>query len=186
MIAAVLADTEEAGRQCGGCGGQGLLAGLWVAAARAVQGSRYQILARRAGAGGQAQARPIQSRGHCHQQIQRQPRACTTLSPDPALAKRPILSQAGTAAAGHEDQFLPPKLSARSVIREQTVAATQGNGRDAPIAAICERRIELVGSTPSGRSWLWPPFGHRWMAQSGGSVLNDGSTRVANTCDQPR
>jgi hypothetical protein len=37
------------------------------------------------------------------------------------------------AAKGHEDQFLPPKLSARSVIRKQTVAATRGNGRDAPI-----------------------------------------------------
>jgi hypothetical protein len=36
-----------------------------------------------------------------------------------------------------EDQFLPPKLSARSVIRKQTVAATRGNGRDAV----------------SGRSW---------------------------------
>jgi hypothetical protein len=35
-------------------------------------------------------------------------------------------------ASGHEDQFLPPKLSARCVIRKQTIAATRGNGRDAP------------------------------------------------------
>jgi hypothetical protein len=28
---------------------------------------------------------------------------------------------------GHEDQFLPPKLSALCVIRKQTVAATRGN-----------------------------------------------------------
>jgi hypothetical protein len=35
---------------------------------------------------------------------------------------------------GHEDQFLPLRLSARSVIRKQTVAATRGNGRDAPIS----------------------------------------------------
>ena len=33
-----------------------------------------------------------------------------------------------TAGKGHEDQFLPPKLSARSVIRKQTVAATQAMG----------------------------------------------------------
>jgi hypothetical protein len=32
---------------------------------------------------------------------------------------------------GHEDQFLPPELNARSVIRKQTVAANRGNGRDA-------------------------------------------------------
>jgi hypothetical protein len=35
----------------------------------------------------------------------------------------------------HEDQFLPLRLSARSVIRKQTVAATRGNGRDAPTPA---------------------------------------------------
>jgi hypothetical protein len=39
-------------------------------------------------------------------------------------------------ALGHEDQFLPPKMSARSVIRKQTVAATRGNGRDAPTAVV--------------------------------------------------
>jgi hypothetical protein len=42
---------------------------------------------------------------------------------------------------GQEDQFVPPKLSARSVIRKQTVAATRGDGRDAPKAAIGNRSI---------------------------------------------
>jgi hypothetical protein len=37
-----------------------------------------------------------------------------------------------TAILGHEDQFLPPKLSARSMIKKQTAAATRGNGRGAP------------------------------------------------------
>jgi hypothetical protein len=48
---------------------------------------------------------------------------------------------------GHEDQFLPPKLSARSVIRKQTVAATRGNGRDAPK----NEPAHAGGSTRRGR-----------------------------------
>jgi hypothetical protein len=44
---------------------------------------------------------------------------------------RPPFLIAGS-VSGHEDQFLPLRLSARSVIRKQTVAATRGNGRDAP------------------------------------------------------
>jgi hypothetical protein len=56
----------------------------------------------------------------------------------------PVLPPQGS-AKGHEDQFLPPRLSARSVIRRQTVAATRGNGRDAPIPAV--RRT----SRPGGR-----------------------------------
>jgi len=47
-------------------------------------------------------------------------------------------------AKGHEDQFLPLRLSARSVIGKQTVAATRGNGRDAPLAAILVRAIDLA------------------------------------------
>jgi hypothetical protein len=54
-------------------------------------------------------------------------------------------------ASGHEDQFLPPKLSARSVIRKQTVAATLGNGRDAPISVISRTAIEPPESTQTGR-----------------------------------
>jgi hypothetical protein len=38
---------------------------------------------------------------------------------------------------GHEDQFLPPKLSARYVIRQETFAGTHGDGRDAPIPVVC-------------------------------------------------
>jgi hypothetical protein len=67
---------------------------------------------------------------------------------------------------GHEDAFPRPRLSACCRFSQGTFAGTRGNGRDAPIAAICERRIELAGSTLSGRSWLWPPSGDRWMAQS--------------------
>jgi hypothetical protein len=40
-----------------------------------------------------------------------------------------ISGHGGTAAktaVGHEDQFLPLRVSARSVIRKQTVAATRG------------------------------------------------------------
>ena len=35
---------------------------------------------------------------------------------------------------GHEDQFPLRRLTARSVIRKRIVAATRGNGRDAPKA----------------------------------------------------
>jgi len=45
------------------------------------------------------------------------------------------------AEVGHEDQFLPLRLSARSVIRKQTVAATRGIGRDAPIPAVRAQAI---------------------------------------------
>jgi hypothetical protein len=38
------------------------------------------------------------------------------------------------AGMGHEDQFPLRRLTARSVIRKRTVAATRGNGRDAPKA----------------------------------------------------
>jgi hypothetical protein len=53
---------------------------------------------------------------------------------------------------GHEEQFPPPRLSARYVIRKQTVAATRGNGRDAPIRVIREAAIELARSTPKSHS----------------------------------
>jgi hypothetical protein len=39
-------------------------------------------------------------------------------------------------ALGHEDQFPLRRLTARSAIRERTVAATRGNGRDGPVPAI--------------------------------------------------
>ena len=50
---------------------------------------------------------------------------------------------------GHEDEFLPPKLSARSLIGKQTVAATRGNGRDAPIHAIREAPIQPLECDPA-------------------------------------
>ena len=43
---------------------------------------------------------------------------------------------AAMAAPGHEDQFPLRRLTARSVIRKRTVAATRGNGRDAPKTAV--------------------------------------------------
>jgi hypothetical protein len=43
---------------------------------------------------------------------------------------------AAMAAPGHEDQFPLRRLTARSVIRKRTVAATRGNGRDAPRAVV--------------------------------------------------
>jgi len=43
---------------------------------------------------------------------------------------------------GHEDQFPLRRLTARSVIRKRTVAATRGNGRDAPKAAVRGTEIE--------------------------------------------
>jgi hypothetical protein len=68
----------------------------------------------------------------------------TRLSRSPIVPARSLL--------GQEDQFVPPKLSARSAIRKQTVAATRGNGRDAPIPAVRGTAIEPRGSTLSGRS----------------------------------
>ena len=62
------------------------------------------------------------------------------------------------AAKGHEDAFPRPTLSARCQISQRTFARTRGNGRDAPIAAICTRAIELAGSTRSRRSL---PVRHR-------------------------
>jgi hypothetical protein len=40
------------------------------------------------------------------------------------------------AEKGHEDPFPPLWLNVRCVIRHGTFAETNGNGRDAPIAAI--------------------------------------------------
>jgi hypothetical protein len=44
-------------------------------------------------------------------------------------------------AKGHEEQFSPPTLSARYVIRQETFAGTYGNGRDAPLADTRERAV---------------------------------------------
>ena len=47
---------------------------------------------------------------------------------------------------------LPPELSARSVIRKQTVAATRGNERDAQIPAVRLMQLECVKPTHSRQS----------------------------------
>jgi hypothetical protein len=52
---------------------------------------------------------------------------------------------------GHEDQFLPLRLSARSVIRKQTVAATRGNGRDAPRAGARPEAKRLLAAKAVSR-----------------------------------
>jgi hypothetical protein len=45
---------------------------------------------------------------------------------------------------GHEDQFLPLSLGARSVIMKQTVAVTRGNERDAPKADLLTSARRLL------------------------------------------
>jgi hypothetical protein len=47
-------------------------------------------------------------------------------------------------APGHEDQFLLRRLTARSVIRKRTVAATRGNGRDAPKTDYPDKRGQIA------------------------------------------
>ena len=46
------------------------------------------------------------------------------------------------AGVGYEDAFPRPKLSARYVIRQETLAGTRGNGREAPIQAVRGTPIE--------------------------------------------
>jgi hypothetical protein len=69
--------------------------------------------------------------------------------------QNPLTSRGASAIAmaveGHEDPFPPRWLNVRCVIRHGTFAETNGNGRDAPEAAICARRNELAWSTQS-----WP------------------------------
>jgi hypothetical protein len=46
---------------------------------------------------------------------------------------------------GHEDAFLPPRLSGRCRFSQGTFARTRGNGDDAPIAAIRQyRRLKVT------------------------------------------
>jgi len=57
------------------------------------------------------------------------------------------------AASGHEEQFSPPALSARYVIRQETFAGMHGNGRDAPKPAI-PRGIQQAGEfEPQTAGW---------------------------------
>jgi len=45
------------------------------------------------------------------------------------------------AAKGHEDLFTPPRLSAGYRLGKLTLAGTQGNGRDAPTADVCDKGV---------------------------------------------
>jgi hypothetical protein len=45
---------------------------------------------------------------------------------------------------GHEERFLPPRLSAGCGFRKETIARTRRNGRDAPLPAI-RRNEEPAG-----------------------------------------
>ena len=52
---------------------------------------------------------------------------------------------------GHEGRFAPPKLNAGSGFREETIAGTHGNERDAPIPAdrgVTIEALELTLSSP--------------------------------------
>jgi hypothetical protein len=46
------------------------------------------------------------------------------------------------------ERFPLPRASVRSRFGQGTFAGPQGDGRDAPKAAICTRGVELAGSTP--------------------------------------
>jgi hypothetical protein len=48
---------------------------------------------------------------------------------------------------GHEEQYPPPRLSARSASSKETFTGRQRNGEDAPKAAIGLTSIELVKPT---------------------------------------
>ena len=56
-----------------------------------------------------------------------------------------------TTAVGHEEQFSPPTLSARYVIRQETFAGTHGNVRGAPKPAV--RRTRGTGGRPIAVTW---------------------------------
>jgi len=45
---------------------------------------------------------------------------------------------------GHEERFLPTRLSAGCGFRKGTIAGARRNGRDAPKAAIITRAIALA------------------------------------------
>ena len=56
------------------------------------------------------------------------------MSPFYQLSRTPCALR--TAARGHEEQFSPPTLSARYVIRQETSAGVRGKGRNAPKPAV--------------------------------------------------
>jgi hypothetical protein len=56
------------------------------------------------------------------------------------------------AASGEIERLPPPRLSARYVIRQETLAGASGNGRDAPIPVIRPRQTEFVKPTQTGNA----------------------------------
>jgi hypothetical protein len=53
------------------------------------------------------------------------------------------------AEKGHQDAFLPPRLSARYRFSQETFAGTRGNGRNAPRAAI----LRVANNKERGIIW---------------------------------
>jgi hypothetical protein len=53
---------------------------------------------------------------------------------------------------GQDDQFPPPKLSARSAFGKQTFAGASGNDEDAPVPAIHGTAIEPIKAVRYGMS----------------------------------
>jgi hypothetical protein len=49
---------------------------------------------------------------------------------------------------GQDDQFPPPRMSARSAFGKQTFAGTRGNEEDAPKAVARRKPANLSGSDP--------------------------------------
>ena len=73
---------------------------------------------------------------------------------------------------GHEDQFPLRRLTARSVIRKRTVAATRGNGRDAPIPAVHATTTEPLEPTAAIQAGA--------RSRGAGHHLGAASTRSSN------
>jgi hypothetical protein len=60
---------------------------------------------------------------------------------------------------GHQDAFLPPRLSSRYPFSKRTLAGTQGNGRDAPKPVISDsvnrRRVSTLATIGTSSIGPW-------------------------------
>jgi hypothetical protein len=56
------------------------------------------------------------------------------------------------AERGHEERFLPSRLSAGFLLRKETIAGRRRNERDAPLPAVRETLIKPRESTQSGHA----------------------------------
>ena len=87
---------------------------------------------------------------------------------------------------GHEERLLPPGLSARYVIRQETFAGTQGNGRVAPIPDLPETSLVRLKSTLTTRSLrlaMGPPQSKAddqisWIIESNGPPTDDRTVTI--------